>query len=254
MTRLRPWRRHHRDERLGTCRSVLHRHERERRAARLPGARVTIVIDLTPALIGMGTILTASTLVWMISVRLEDASIADICWGLGFVLLACCMPPVADADTAVLAGCCADHAVGRAPLLAHFPPQSWQRGGPALPGDARLAWAGLLVAESLHGLLVAGRDPGSSPFRSLSRCAPVHRPPSPPSTAWEFCSSRSGSASRSWVTINSSASGASLPIAERCSTVGCGATRGIPITSETRRCGGASMPSRPQRPADGSPC
>jgi steroid 5-alpha reductase family enzyme len=28
------------------------------------------------------------TLVWMLSVRLEDASIADICWGLGFVLLA----------------------------------------------------------------------------------------------------------------------------------------------------------------------
>ena len=46
------------------------------------------MIDLTPALIGLGTILTASTLVWMISVRLEDASIADICWGLGFVLLA----------------------------------------------------------------------------------------------------------------------------------------------------------------------
>jgi steroid 5-alpha reductase family enzyme len=40
------------------------------------------------ALIGLGTILTASTLVWMISVRLEDASIADVCWGLGFVLLA----------------------------------------------------------------------------------------------------------------------------------------------------------------------
>jgi len=41
-----------------------------------------------PALIGLGTILTASTLVWMISVRLRDASVADICWGLGFVLLA----------------------------------------------------------------------------------------------------------------------------------------------------------------------
>lgn len=45
------------------------------------------MIDLTPALIGLGTILTASTLVWMISVRLEDASIADIWWGSGFVLL-----------------------------------------------------------------------------------------------------------------------------------------------------------------------
>ena len=42
----------------------------------------------TLALLGLGIILTASTLVWMISVRLEDASIADICWGLGFVLLA----------------------------------------------------------------------------------------------------------------------------------------------------------------------
>ena len=40
------------------------------------------------ALIGLGTILTTLTLVWMISVRLRDASVADICWGLGFVLLA----------------------------------------------------------------------------------------------------------------------------------------------------------------------
>jgi steroid 5-alpha reductase family enzyme len=47
------------------------------------------VTGITQALIGLGTILSASTLVWMISVRREDASIADICWGLGFVLLAC---------------------------------------------------------------------------------------------------------------------------------------------------------------------
>jgi steroid 5-alpha reductase family enzyme len=40
------------------------------------------------ALIGLGTILTALTLVWMISVKLRDASVVDICWGLGFVLLA----------------------------------------------------------------------------------------------------------------------------------------------------------------------
>ena len=40
------------------------------------------------ARIGLGTILTTLTLVWMISVRLRDASIVDICWGLGFVLLA----------------------------------------------------------------------------------------------------------------------------------------------------------------------
>ena len=40
------------------------------------------------AVIGLGMILTTLTLVWMISVRLRDASVADICWGLGFVLLA----------------------------------------------------------------------------------------------------------------------------------------------------------------------
>jgi steroid 5-alpha reductase family enzyme len=40
------------------------------------------------AFVGLGTILTVSTLVWLISLRLEDASIADVCWGLGFVLLA----------------------------------------------------------------------------------------------------------------------------------------------------------------------
>ena len=40
------------------------------------------------ATIGLGAILTAVTLVWILSVRLRDASIADVCWGLGFVLLA----------------------------------------------------------------------------------------------------------------------------------------------------------------------
>ncbi len=47
------------------------------------------VTGIVPALIGLGTILMASTLAWMVSVRLRDASIADVCWGLGFVLLAC---------------------------------------------------------------------------------------------------------------------------------------------------------------------
>jgi steroid 5-alpha reductase family enzyme len=46
------------------------------------------VTVIAAALIGLGLILAASTVVWMISVRLEDASIADISWGLGFVLLA----------------------------------------------------------------------------------------------------------------------------------------------------------------------
>lgn len=40
------------------------------------------------ALIGLGTILAASTLVWVLSVRLRDASIADVSWGVGFVVLA----------------------------------------------------------------------------------------------------------------------------------------------------------------------
>ena len=40
------------------------------------------------ALLGLMTILTALTLVWIISLRLRDASIADVCWGLGFALLA----------------------------------------------------------------------------------------------------------------------------------------------------------------------
>ena len=40
------------------------------------------------AIIGLGTLLAAVTLVWILSVRLRDASIADVCWGLGFVLLA----------------------------------------------------------------------------------------------------------------------------------------------------------------------
>lgn len=39
-------------------------------------------------LVGLGAILTVLTLVWMLSVKRRDASIADICWGLGFVLLA----------------------------------------------------------------------------------------------------------------------------------------------------------------------
>ena len=40
------------------------------------------------ALAGLATVLTAVTLVWLLSLRLRDASIADVGWGLGFVLLA----------------------------------------------------------------------------------------------------------------------------------------------------------------------
>lgn len=40
------------------------------------------------ALIGLGAIASALTLVWTLSVKRRDASIADVCWGPGFVALA----------------------------------------------------------------------------------------------------------------------------------------------------------------------
>jgi len=40
------------------------------------------------ALAGPAGIVTALTLVWLLSGRLGDASIAGVCWGLGFALLA----------------------------------------------------------------------------------------------------------------------------------------------------------------------
>ena len=40
------------------------------------------------ALAGLAVMLTALTAAWVVSVKLRDASIADVCWGSGFVLLA----------------------------------------------------------------------------------------------------------------------------------------------------------------------
>ena len=40
------------------------------------------------ALLGLGAILAVQALLWVLSLRLQDASIADVFWGLGFVLLA----------------------------------------------------------------------------------------------------------------------------------------------------------------------
>ena len=40
------------------------------------------------AVAGLGAIFTALTLAWLLSLKLRDASIADVCWGLGFVLSA----------------------------------------------------------------------------------------------------------------------------------------------------------------------
>jgi steroid 5-alpha reductase family enzyme len=47
-----------------------------------------MVTGTMAALIGLATILTVLTFVWVLSLRLQDASVADVCWGLGFVLLA----------------------------------------------------------------------------------------------------------------------------------------------------------------------
>jgi steroid 5-alpha reductase family enzyme len=46
------------------------------------------VTGTSTALIGLAVILTAQTVVWAVSLRLRDASVADVSWGLGFVLLA----------------------------------------------------------------------------------------------------------------------------------------------------------------------
>jgi steroid 5-alpha reductase family enzyme len=46
------------------------------------------VTDSIAAVTGLVTILTVATVVWLLSLRLRDASIADVGWGPGFVLLA----------------------------------------------------------------------------------------------------------------------------------------------------------------------
>ena len=61
---------------------------REERLDAAKPSRVAKVTTTSAALIGLATILAAATLLWMLSVRLRDASIADVCWGAGFALLA----------------------------------------------------------------------------------------------------------------------------------------------------------------------
>jgi steroid 5-alpha reductase family enzyme len=46
------------------------------------------VTGIIAAVLGLATILTVLTFVWVLSLKLQDASVADVCWGLGFVLLA----------------------------------------------------------------------------------------------------------------------------------------------------------------------
>src|SRR5512142_1087976 len=65
-----------------------------------------IVTGMTTALAGLGAILTALTLVWVFSVKRGDASIADVCWGSGHVLLAwlyCLLSPTMTARSWLVA-------------------------------------------------------------------------------------------------------------------------------------------------------
>ena len=58
------------------------------------------------ALAGLATILTTLTLAWVISVKLQDAGIADVCWGSGFALLAwlyCLLSPTLTSRSWVVA-------------------------------------------------------------------------------------------------------------------------------------------------------
>ena len=62
---------------------------------------------MSMALAGLGVVLAALTLVWLLSLRLRDASIADVGWGLGFVLLAwlyCVLSPTLTPRSWLVAG------------------------------------------------------------------------------------------------------------------------------------------------------
>ena len=111
------------------------------------------------ALAGLATVLTAVTLVWLLSLRRRDASIADVAWGLGFVLLAwlyCALSPTLTPRSWLVAALIT---LWGTRLSWHIFRRNHGKGeDSALPGDARLAWAGVLVAEPLHRLLAARRD------------------------------------------------------------------------------------------------
>ncbi len=47
-----------------------------------------VITGLETALVGLVAALMVMTVVWAVSLRLKDASVADVCWGLGCVLLA----------------------------------------------------------------------------------------------------------------------------------------------------------------------
>ena len=97
----------------------------------------------------------------------------EVCWGLGFVLLAwLCCEPLAHLDVTLVAGHDTDDAVERAPPPSIFSPEPWQRRRPSLSGDARRPWARLLLAELFTVSGCRARSCGSSFSRSSSRFTP----------------------------------------------------------------------------------
>jgi len=205
------------------------------------------------ATIGLGTILAAVTLVWILSVRLRDASIADVCWGLGFVLLAwlyLILSPGATPRSWLVATLITLWGVR---LSVHIFRRNHGQGEDpryqAMRASHGLAfwWRSLFTVFWLQAallwfvalpLLVAVRALQPAALTAVDGlgvlCFAVALP------------------SKSWATINSSASGPSPRTAARCSIAAYGATRGIRTTSETPLCGGACMRWRQPRRTDGS--
>ena len=208
------------------------------------------------ALIGLGTILTTLTLVWMISVWLRDASVADICWGLGFVLLAwlyCFLSPALTARSWLVAALIT---LWGARLGVHIFRRNDGKGEDPRYQAMRAAhgrafwWRSLFTVFWLQGAILW--------FVALPLLVAVRATAPAALTAVDGLGV---SAVRDWVRLRGrrrlstrSASEPSPGTAARCSTADSGAIRGIRITSETPRCGGACMPWRHQRQTDGSPC
>ena len=207
------------------------------------------------ALIGLGIILTVLTFVWMLSLRLQDASVADIFWGLGFVMLAwlfCLLSPALTQRSWLVAALIT---LWGTRLSAHIFHRHHGNGEDPRYQAMRAShgrafwWRSLFTVFWLQGAILW--------FVALPLLVAVRATEPVALTALDGLGVllfASGSASRSSATINSSASEPSRGTAATCSTAGYGVTRGIRTTSETPRCGGGCMPSRHQRQADGSPC
>ena len=206
------------------------------------------------SLVGLSAIVTAATLVWIVSVRLRDASIADVCWGLGFALLTwldCLLSPALTTRSWLVATLIT---LWGARLSLHILRRNRGKGEDPRYQVTRLPRRRLLVAQLVHCLLASGHDPLVRRHPGSSRWAPHAPPLSRCSMDSAYCSSRQDSASRWWETISSSASELSHGIAATCSTADCGAIRGIRTTSETLCCVGLVTPWPQQRRGDGSPC